>query len=292
MAAAIAAAVIVSEGAAQFTPGRSAPPEQRGEQLTADQLVDVRAVTDRTRVCPGETFHVLAVFDIKRPWHLYWKNPGEAGALPPSIDITAPVGFTVGEMRWPRPRLINSPAGEMFSYENQLALFVPITAPAELEGGEFPLEMRFRYAVCDANRCLIGQGTRGLTIHTTNSATGNGSDDVLPKRDAELIERHLRRLPRDIEDTDGASIVLRDEQLTITVPAHGNQRATFFELAAPGVTYGRPEMRFEDDSLTITIALTINPNNFRGGPPTVGGLVALGREADGPSYEGSAALSP
>jgi DsbC/DsbD-like thiol-disulfide interchange protein len=283
---AIGLGLIAGKSAAQI-PG---PPGQH-RQVTADELVDVRVITDRTRVGPGETFHVLAVFDIKRPWHLYWKNPGEAGALPPSVDVVAPEGFSIGEILWPRPKRLNNPAGEMFCYENQLALFIPVTAPAELDDGEVALETSIRYAVCDANRCLFGQTVRRPRIRTTSDSTGEAADR-LSRRDADLIERHLPRLPRVISDAEGGSIALHDEQLTITIPAHGHDRAAFFPLNAPGVTFGEANLSFNDDSLTVTVALRINPRNLRGGPPKVGGLVTLGPEPDGPSYEGSIALTP
>jgi DsbC/DsbD-like thiol-disulfide interchange protein len=288
IAALLAAGLVVADASAQFTPGS---PGQRA-QLTAEQLVDVRVIADRTHVGPGETFHVVALFDISRRWHLYWKNPGEAGAFPPSVSLTVPDGFSVGEVRWPRPKRLNSPAGEMFCYENQLALFIPVTAPVELAEGEVAVDAAIRYAVCDANRCLLGQTTKRQTIQATTSHQTGGPANGLSAGDAALLERHLKRLPRQIGDTDNASIFVQNETLIITVPAHGMEQATFFPLDSPGVEYGQPETAFADDQLVVSIALTINPNNFRGGHPSVGGLVALGREPDGPSYEGQLPLSP
>lgn len=281
----MAAAVLAAETTAQFAPS------QRGQPVRADQLVNVRVITDRAEVGPGETFHVLAVFDIQQPWHIYWKNPGEAGALPPSVDLTVPDGFTVGDIRWPRPKRINSPAGEMFCYENQLALFVPVTAPAELEDGEVTIETAVRFAVCDADRCLFGRNTAKPTIRTTSSAASGNREAAAPsQRNAEFVERHLKRLPIDINDSGDVTIALHDEKLVLTAPAHGFDRATFFPADAPGVSYGKPTMSFEDDRVTVTVPLTINPNNFRSGPPMVGGLLALGRENNDPSYEGAIAL--
>jgi DsbC/DsbD-like thiol-disulfide interchange protein len=276
------AAVISGEAIAQFSPG---PPGQRQAQLTADQLVDVRVMLDRAEVGPGETFHVIAVFDIDRPWHLYWKNPGEAGALPPSVNVTVPDGFEVGEMRWPRPKRLNSPAGEMFCYENQLALFVPVTAPAELEDGEVTIETSFRYAVCDADRCLFGTGSQKPRLRTTSTVGSEATS--LSERNARVLERHLPRLPRTLTESDQTEIALDETTLSITVPAHGYGRATFFPYDVAGVEFGKPEMTFEDDRLTVTVPLSINPNNFRSGTPTAGGLIALGQEPDGPSYEGA-----
>lgn len=283
----IAFLTVAAEGMAQFTPGQSSPP------VRADQLVDVRVLTDRGIVGPGETFHVMAVFDIKKPWHMYWRNPGEAGALPPSIEVTAPDGFTVGETRWPRPKRLESPAGEMFCYEDQLALIVPVTAPMALRSDEVTLETAVRFAVCDADRCLFGRNTMQPTIRTHNSeADGKQASDAETNGDAELAKRHLQRLPHNINESRDATIAVRDETLILTAPSHGFDQVTFFPEDTPGVSYGSPDINFSDDRVTVKVPLSINRNNFRGGPPKVGGLLALGRAADDPGYEGAIALSP
>ncbi len=95
---------------------------------TAEELVAVRTVADVVSIAPGQTFHLAVIFDIEPQWHIYWKNPGE-GAPPPSLAIEVPKGFEVGEVRWPRPIAVESLIGPTYVYENQAALFVPITAP-------------------------------------------------------------------------------------------------------------------------------------------------------------------
>jgi DsbC/DsbD-like thiol-disulfide interchange protein len=293
LAALTATTCVMTDGAFAQIPGR--PGQSPPGQITADQITQVRTIVDRDSIGPGETFHVLAIFDIQQPWHIYWKNPGEAGALAPSVDLTVPEGFTVGEIRWPRPKLINSPAGEMFCYEDQAALFVPVTAPESLSDGEVRIESTVRFAVCDARRCLFGRDSGRVTIRTTSAARNGEADDAHPtvanNRHRTLIERHVKRLPHVITpDHETSAISFNGETLTITGPAHGNERLTFFPLDSQGVTYDQPTITLEDDRFTVTVNLTVQRHNFIGGPPKVGGLVALGRRPDDPAYEGAIQL--
>ena len=60
-------------------------------------------------------------------WHVYWRNPGDAG-LPPEIAWTLPPGFTAGEIAWPTPeRFVVNDIGN-YGYAGSVDLLVPITA--------------------------------------------------------------------------------------------------------------------------------------------------------------------
>ncbi|MEM1389908.1 MAG: thiol:disulfide interchange protein, partial [Pseudomonadota bacterium] len=63
--------------------------------LASAQKVDgghakVELVSERAVAVPGETFYLGLSFEMQDKWHIYWKNPGDAG-LPP-------------EIRWPDSR--------------------------------------------------------------------------------------------------------------------------------------------------------------------------------------------
>jgi len=165
-------------------------------------------------------------------------------------------------------------------------------APSQLDDGERSFTIRYRYAVCEADRCLIGQDSIQTTIETISKPADDRSAQMPSARHSELIERLRSRLPRDISETDGASLALKRDRLTFQVPVEGYQEATFFPHDTPGVSYGEPDVMIRDEMLTVMIPLAINPNNFRGGPPFVGGLIALGDRPDGPSYEGAVQLEP
>ena len=66
-------------------------------------------------------------------WHVYWRNPGDAG-LPTEIAWTLPPGFTAGEIAWPTPeRFVVSDIGN-YGYAGSVDLLVPIAADPKASG--------------------------------------------------------------------------------------------------------------------------------------------------------------
>jgi thiol:disulfide interchange protein DsbD len=69
----------------------------------------------------GEPFtnEVGLYFKLEPGWHIYWKNPGDAG-LPPRIQWTLPAGITAGPLLFPAPkRLALGPLMD-YGYEGEV----------------------------------------------------------------------------------------------------------------------------------------------------------------------------
>jgi thiol:disulfide interchange protein/DsbC/DsbD-like thiol-disulfide interchange protein len=81
-------------------------------------------ISDVTQVEPGGRLRLGVRFEIDRGWHIYWKNPGEAG-LPSEVVWDAP-HIALGPMRWPAPKVIRSPDGSItsYGYSGEVVLFV------------------------------------------------------------------------------------------------------------------------------------------------------------------------
>ena len=70
--------------------------------------VQASLVADTTGVSVGKPFTVGVLLKIDPGWHIYWKNPGDAG-LPTKVKWTLPDGFTAGELRYPTPHEFTLP---------------------------------------------------------------------------------------------------------------------------------------------------------------------------------------
>ncbi|MEM1037384.1 MAG: protein-disulfide reductase DsbD domain-containing protein [Pseudomonadota bacterium] len=112
----------------------------------------VELVSERAVAVPGETFYLGLSFELEDKWHIYWKNPGDAG-LPPEIrwpDRTPPEALSdVGEFAWPTPDLLEVEPGLImdYGYSDQVVLAFPVTLT---EGADGPVEiaMRVDYLIC------------------------------------------------------------------------------------------------------------------------------------------------
>jgi thiol:disulfide interchange protein len=97
--------------------------------------VDASLVPERLGVAPGGTVTVALNEIIRKKWHTYWINPGDAGA-PTTINWHLPPGWSVGPIQWPYPKHL--PVGPLmdFGYEDQVALLSDVKAPADAKPGD------------------------------------------------------------------------------------------------------------------------------------------------------------
>src|SRR5258706_661161 len=97
--------------------------------------VDASLVPERAGVAPGGTVSIALNEIIRKKWHTYWINPGDAGA-PTIIIWHLPPGWSAGAIQWPYPKPL--PVGPLmnFGYEDQVALLSDLKAPADAKPGD------------------------------------------------------------------------------------------------------------------------------------------------------------
>lgn len=120
--------VALAAALAFAVPANAASPNVLPDPVTA------RLVSEAGSVTPGGTLWVDLHLDITPGWHVYWRNPGDAG-LPTEIAWSLPAGFSAGEIAWPAPEHFVLGTIGNYGYSGLADLLVPITAPAGLKSG-------------------------------------------------------------------------------------------------------------------------------------------------------------
>jgi DsbC/DsbD-like thiol-disulfide interchange protein len=155
-------------------------------------LADVSAIT------PGKPFALGVLFTIDPSWHVYWKNPGDAG-LPTRVSFTVPQGFSVGALQYPTPRRIEQPGGiVVFGYEDSLLLWAQVVPPADFPAnfsGQFSAQVS--WLVC-ADVCVPGKQAVALTLEASPTPS---------PANTELFNAWAKRLPATLADSDAAAVV-------------------------------------------------------------------------------------
>ena len=128
----------------------------------ADRLVRIDAVFPTAKIAPGRTELLGVRFRIAPKWHIYWRNPGESGSEP-RITLELPKGFKAGPVVWPRPVIHASEWETTFGYDGEAMLFVPITAPPEIEATTVRIGIEAEWLVCK-EVCLMGSGKTSLEL--------------------------------------------------------------------------------------------------------------------------------
>jgi thiol:disulfide interchange protein DsbD len=262
------------------------PPDPFGDtNRSGEELVPLRLIVDRDTVHGGETFHVVAIFDIEPKWHIYWINPGAAG-LPTEVDVTAPDGFEVGPTKFTRPKAYREESGITFGYEKRAALFVPIKAPEKVSDGEIKLDIEAAWLVCK-KVCLFGQAEKTVRVPTSASPAPRSEQPPLPTdaKHADLVRKHRAMLPKPWKKLRDTRFDFDGKKLRITGPAGDHAKVSFFPIERPGVTFEKPEATVEGGRFTIEVDVEVRPGNSLGKPMAVRGLVALGEKPQDPSYD-------
>ncbi len=117
--------------------------------------VRARLVTDASSLAPGGTFRVGVLFEVEPGWHLYWKNPGDAG-LAIEVVLGLPEGFEVGPVRWPLPGRFIQP-GDLagYGYQGEVLLAADVASPELLPVGGPQVTASVSWLACK-DRCVLG----------------------------------------------------------------------------------------------------------------------------------------
>ena len=147
-------------------------------QTLSDRLVQPTLLADTTAVVPGKPFRVALSLEIAPRWHVYWINPGDIGS-PVMLKLTAPAGFTIGEVRYPAPQIMPEPGDAViYGYERQAVFWATVTPPADLKTGQtVGLSAAANWCVCDPEQCVLGH--RAMTLSLPVSADSAPANSAL-----------------------------------------------------------------------------------------------------------------
>lgn len=166
--------------------------------------VSVELIPLADGVAPNESFYLATKFKIDRKWHLYWKNPGDAG-LPPSVEWNLPKGFVASEYIFPTPHKLIENELLSFVYERELYLLTKIQAPKEITNS-IEISAKVDWLVCK-DVCLPGKGEAKISLSKANFVGASDEQKM-------LLEKINSKLPLELDlnfraETDGKKIFLK-----------------------------------------------------------------------------------
>jgi DsbC/DsbD-like thiol-disulfide interchange protein/cytochrome c biogenesis protein CcdA len=142
-------------------------PAQAAQSAISSTLNDeVSLVSDVDRIASGKAFRIGLLFDLSPGWHIYWFNPGDAGAAP-TLNVTLPQGGSAGAIQWPIPKVIYDGSVTSYGYSHKTApvlLPLTVTPPTKLKGGStYSITAAATWLVCK-DICVPGGSNFTLTL--------------------------------------------------------------------------------------------------------------------------------
>jgi DsbC/DsbD-like thiol-disulfide interchange protein len=167
-------------------PVEAAPASRSGGAESEQRLVEAQLVCDAAVIEPGGTFQLGVLFRMAPGWHVYWKNPGDAG-LATDVKFHLPEGLRAGALRWPAPGTFGQ-GGDIigYGYDKQVLLWATVTASQALRPGR-SVELRVEAAwLACKDKCVIG--AKSLSLRLPVGASGRPAN-------RKLFALWRRRLP-------------------------------------------------------------------------------------------------
>ncbi len=217
----------------------------------------VTLVSDTDAAQAGRPMHLGLRFRLAPGWHIYWQNPGDAGAAP-ELALTLPSDASAGQIEWPTPERL--PEGPVMTYSYQGA----VTLPLRVTPGHGVLDVAAKadWLVCE-KICVPEEGAFHLSLLPGQAA---------PSPEAPLFAAAASRSP---VPSPFAASVAPDATLTLSgdgLSAMTVQEAWFFPAAWGAVEQAAPQ------PLTVTpglVQLHLKPGESFDPKAILSGVVVL-----------------
>ena len=189
-------------------------------QTVASSWIDQERAKSRL-VAGQHEGRLVAFFEIDMPegWKTYWRNPGDAGGLPPSFDFAGSENAGPVRVLYPAPKRLADKAGETIGYKGHV-LF-PVQVEAKDSGKPVKLHVAAHFGVC-REICVPLEATHELEV----------PPGVVGPVDGALLDA-LGHVPRPATEAKPG-----DPKLISSKVEPGGPARIVFEAAFPGGTDG------------------------------------------------------
>lgn len=220
------------------------------------------------RLAVGTTVAAAITFRLEPGWHLYWKNPGDAG-LPLAVTWKLPPGWKQGPLEFPVPVAHPGPEGLTYIHEGQVTFLATLIPPPHGPAAEATVTAELDWLVCKED-CLPGRGV--LTAKVLG-----GLDRLSPMELAGMRTKLPR--PSDPDLAMGPVEVRRQSDRVVATFRLGGPAAAkaiaFFPDVPEGYTVLHSEVKVEAGQ----VILPLRPTKAAAPAARLKGLLHLGTHA-------------
>jgi thiol:disulfide interchange protein DsbD len=226
--------------------------------------VHVQLVIPFANLNRGESASAGFYFKLEPGWHIYWKNPGDAG-LPPHVSWTLPAGITAGPLQFPAPRRLALGPLMDFGYEDEVLFPLTLSVAKTAKSGPTVLHAKVDWLVCRES-CIPGKAE----LEVSRGVPPMPSEIVQLISERDLFNRLIGRLPKPLPAV--AKAVLQPDQNGFRLTVKTGQKeteATFFPSDQDILDNPAPQkFTATANGLTLDLKkdanLTANPKELRG----------------------------
>jgi thiol:disulfide interchange protein/DsbC/DsbD-like thiol-disulfide interchange protein len=246
--------------------------------------VHVQLVFRKAKLFPGGGDHGGLYFKLESGWHVYWKNPGDAG-LPPNIHWTLPDGVTAGPLQFTAPKRL--PLGPLmdYGYEDEVLYPFKLEIAKSAKPGPAVLHAKVDWLVCSSS-CIPGKADLEVTQEIVAGTPSMGRDDG---PGVEIWKRLAVRLPDALPSSDKAFFQPTKDGFRLTVESGRRESAAVFFPEDQDIVDNPAPQKFMATAQGFTLDLKKDAN-LKANPAQLRGVLELsgGRAYDIVAMPGAA----
>jgi thiol:disulfide interchange protein DsbD len=150
--------------------------------------VHVELLVPNDRLYAGNENDAGIYFKLEPGWHIYWKNPGDAGE-PPRIQWTLPKGIAAGPIKFPAPKRL--PLGPLmdYGYEDEALFPLKLRVANGVKAGPATLQAKVDWLVCRES-CIPGKAELAVRRDVEGGLAAPVSAP------SPLFQRFIERIPK------------------------------------------------------------------------------------------------
>ncbi len=139
-------------------------PFQVSAMIGGSSHVRVELIQEEETIQASRPFWVALRLNLEDNWHVYWKNPGDAG-IPLKVEWKLPDGFEAGPLQWPFPEKFTVADMVGFGYNGEVILLSQVTPPAHMNPqAKMDMQAQVKWLVCSSLTCQPGSATATLPL--------------------------------------------------------------------------------------------------------------------------------
>jgi thiol:disulfide interchange protein DsbD len=210
--------------------------------------VDVSLLPEAQAFASGRPFDVVVRIDLERPWHIYWKNPGDTG-IPTHVEWHLPAGWKAEPVQFPAPKRFESGGTVSYGHEGEILLVSRLT-PAPNAKGRFALKATVDWLAC-IEACVIGQA-EVETVVTVGG--GSGVAGIKPK----VLEQARSGLPK---SSEGLQVITEATADGFRLSVGGLPRVStaYFFADSAGAVAANAQQPLRVDGTSVELTLKRSP---------------------------------
>jgi DsbC/DsbD-like thiol-disulfide interchange protein len=221
-------------------------------QLPGDDRKALVSLIAETRdVQPGDQIAVGVQFEMQPNWHIYWKNPGDAGQAP-RFSWTTTLG-TVSEPLFPAPKAFTQGGLVGYGYSGTIVFPAILNVPQDVKPGRrLDLAIDVQYLVCDDAVCVPEQATATLRLNVADAGSRPAQDDASLSRLADA----MASLPMEADDPAAPTMLIKGTEVVVRIPADATDIGLFPDPPA-NVVVEPGEVRVSENNTTLAFTARI-----------------------------------